>query len=170
MNTPIIPVYRFGIYGFCFLLGYYLFSHDRVIRQLEKYCIPLIVAAVILGVAFTVLYYGEEYAVSPVVNCPLSIAYAWIACLAIIGGAKRWGDKANRVTKFMAKKSFGLYVFHYLALSATGYALVKYTDMPGIAIYIITTIAAFAGGFLLYEMISRIPFIRWCVLGLKKEK
>ena len=100
----------------------------------------------------------------------MAIAYAWIACLAIIEGAKRWGDKTNRVTKFMAKKSFGLYVFHYLALSATGYALVKYTNMPGIAIYMITTIAAFAGGFLLYEMISRIPFIRLCVLGLKKEK
>ena len=170
LNTPIIRVYRFGIYGFCFFLGYYLFSHDRVIRQLEKYCIPLIVAAVILGAAFTVLYYGEEYAVTPVVNCPLAIAYAWIACLAIIGRAKRWGDKTNRVTKFMAKKSFGLYVFHYLALSATGYALVKYTDMSGMAIYIITTIAAFAGGFLLYEIISRIPIIRWCVLGLKKEK
>ena len=118
LNTPIIPVYRFGIYGFCFFLGYYLFSHDRVIRQLDKYCIPLIVAAVILGAAFTVLYYGEEYAVTPVVNCPLAIAYAWIACLAIIGRAKRWGDKTNRVTKFMAKKSFGLYVFHYSLYSA----------------------------------------------------
>lgn len=170
LNTPIIPVYRFGIYGLCFLLGYYLFSHDRVIKQLEKYCIPLVVAAVMLGVAYTVLYYGEEYPVSPVVNCPLAIFYAWIACLAIIGGVKRWGDKTNRVTKFMSKKSFGLYVFHYLALSATGYALVKYTAMPGIVIYIITTIAAFAGGFLLYEIISRIPVIRWCVLGLKKEK
>lgn len=170
LNTPIIPVYRFGIYGLCFLLGYYVFSHDSVILQLEKYCIPLFVVAGILGMAYTIVYYGENYAISPSVNCPLAIAYAWLVCLAIIGGAKRWGDKTNMFTKFMVKKSFGLYVFHYFALSATGYALVKYTDIPGMAIYIITIIAAFAGSFLLYEIVSRIPVIRWCVLGLKKEK
>ena len=30
--------------------------------------------------------------------------------------------------------------------------------------------AAFAGSYLLYEIMSRIPFLRWCVLGIKKEK
>ncbi|MGN0155033.1 MAG: acyltransferase family protein [Lachnospiraceae bacterium] len=170
LNTPIIVVYRFGIYGFCFLLGYYVFSHDSVIRQIEKYCIPLLVAAGILGVVYTVVYYGENYAMSPVVNCPLAIAYTWIACLAILGGAKHWWDKTNAFAAFMTKKSFGLYVFHYLAMSATAYALVTYTSLPGIVVYGITLIAAFAGGLLIFEIISRIPVIRWCVLGIKKEK
>ena len=170
LNTPIILVYRFGIYGFCFLLGYYVFSNDNVIRQLEKYCIPLLVTAGILGVIYTVIYYGENYAASPVVNCPLAIAFTWIACLSILGGAKRFLDKKNAFARFMTKKSFGLYVFHYLAMSATAYALVTYTHMPGIAIYVITMIAAFAGGILIYEIVSRIPVIRWCVLGIKREK
>ena len=107
---------------------------------------------------------------SPVVNCPLAIAYAWIACLAILGGAKHWWDKTNAFAAFMTKKSFGLYVFHYLALSATAYTLVTYTNMPGIVIYVITLIAAFVGGILIYEIVSRISVIRWCVLGIKKEK
>ncbi len=170
LNAPMIVVFRCGIYGFCFLLGYYVFSHDAVIKQLEKYCIPLLVAAGILGVVYTVIFYGDNYATSPVVNCPLAIAYAWIACLAILGGAKHWLDRTNAFTSFMTKKSFGLYVFHYLAMSATAYALVTYTGLPGIAIYGITLIAAFAGGFLIFEVISRIPVIRWCVLGIKKEK
>ncbi|MGN0341474.1 MAG: acyltransferase [Roseburia sp.] len=170
LNTPIIVVYRFGIYGCCFFLGYYVFSHDGVIRQLEKYSILLLVAAGILGVIYTVLYYGENYAVAPTVNCPLAVAYGWMACLAIIGGAKRWLDKTNAFASFMAKQSFGLYVFHYLAMSATAYALVTCTHVSGIAIYIITLFATFAGGILIYEVISRIPVIRWCVLGIKKEK
>ncbi|MGN8632847.1 acyltransferase family protein [Blautia sp. HCP3S3_G3] len=170
LNTPIIVVYRFGIYGFCFLLGYYVFAHESVIKQLEKFCIPLLVAAGVLGVTYTVLYYGENYAISPVVNSPLAIAYAWIACLAILGGAKHWWDKTNGFASFMTKKSFGLYVFHYLALSATAYGLVTYTSLPGIAIYGITGIASFVGGILIYEIISRIPAVRWCVLGIKKEK
>ena len=170
LNTPMIVVYRCGIYGFCFLLGYYVFSHDSVIERLAKYCVPLLAAAVVLGVVYTVVYYGENYAMSPVVNCPLAIAYAWIACLAILGGAKHWWDKTNAFAAFMTKKSFGLYVFHYLALSATAYTLVTYTNMPGIVIYGLTLIAAFVGGILIYEIVSRIPVIRWCVLGIKKEK
>ena len=170
LNAPIIVVYRFGIYGFCFLLGYYVFSHDSVIKRLEKYSIPLLVAAGVLGVVYTAVYYGENYAVAPVVNCPLAIAYAWIACLAILGAAKHWWDKTNGLTVFMTQKSFGLYVFHYLAMSATAYALVTYTSLPGIVVYAITGIAAFVGGILIYEVVSRIPVIRWCVLGIKKEK
>ena len=42
--------------------------------------------------------------------------------------------------------------------------------MPGIVIYVITLIAAFVGGILIYEIVSRISVIRWCVLGIKKEK
>ena len=170
LNMPVICVYRFGIYGFCFLLGYYVFSHEEVVGKLEKYCIPLLLIAVILGVFYTYFHFGENYAQSPGVNCPLAIVYGWMACLAVIGCAKRFADKTNGFAQFMTKKSFGLYVFHYLTLSATAYFLTKYTQMHAALIYILTAIAAFGGGFLLYEIISRIPVLRWCVLGIRKEK
>lgn len=170
LNAPIISVYRFGIYGICFLFGYYVFSSDRVIERLEKYWILLVAASLVLGVTYTVLYYGENYAVAPGVNCPLAIAYAWIACLAILAAAKHLLNRTGAFAKFMTKKSFGLYVFHYLAMSATAYTLVTYTNMPGAMVYLITLIASFAGGLLLYEIVSRIPVVRWCVLGMKKEK
>lgn len=169
LNTPVICVYRFGIYGFCFLLGYYLFSHDTVISQLEKYHIPLLIAAAFAGLFYTYCYYGEDYAQSPVVNCPLAILYAWLACLAVIGCVRRWGDRTGALAQFMTKKSFGLYVFHYLPLSASAYFLTKYTQLNGAGIYALTATAAFGGGLLLYEIISRIPVLRWCVLGIKKE-
>ncbi|MGN0203204.1 MAG: acyltransferase [Coprococcus sp.] len=169
LNTPVICVYRFGIYGFCFLLGYYVFSHDTVISQLEKYRIPLLIAAAFAGLFYTYCYYGEDYAQSPVVNCPLAILYAWLACLAVIGCVRYWGDRTGVLAQFMKKKSFGLYVFHYLPLSASAYFLTKYTQLNGAGIYALTTIAAFGGGLLLYEIISRIPVLRWCVLGIRKE-
>ena len=37
LNTPVVTVYRFGIYGFCFFAGYFIFSHDEVIQRLEKW-------------------------------------------------------------------------------------------------------------------------------------
>ena len=36
LNTPVICVYRFGIYGICFLLGYYVFSHEKVTDRLAR--------------------------------------------------------------------------------------------------------------------------------------
>lgn len=170
LNTPVICVYRFGIYGFCFLLGYYVFSHEEITDRLKKHCVPLLVATVILAIAYVKLYYGQDYASAPVVNCPLSIAYCWISCLAVIGCAKRWGNRTNTFCTFMTRKCFGLYVFHYLALSAAAYTLTRYTHFSSPAIYLLSASAAFAGGFLLHEVISRIPLLRWCLLGIKKEK
>lgn len=170
LNTPVIAVYRFGIYGISFLLGYYVFSHEAVTDKLKKYCIPLLFCACLLGVIYVWRDYGKNYAVAPDVNSPLAVAYGWMMCLAVLGCIKKWGNRSGRVSRFMAAKSFGLYVFHYLALSACAYYLTTYTDMPGVAIYLITAVAAFAGALILYEIISRIPVLRWCILGIKKKQ
>ena len=91
-------------------------------------------------------------------------------CLAMLGAMKRFGNNETRFLTFMTKKSFGLYVFHYLALSACAYYLTQYTRLPGAVIYILTALAAFLGGLALYEIISRIPVLRFCILGMKGEK
>lgn len=170
LNTPVVAVYRFGIYGFYFFVGYFVMAHEEVMEKLKKHAIWLGVAAVLLGVVYTCLSFGENYAEAPNVNSPMACAYGWIASLAIMGGMKRWGDFSNRFTEWMAKKSFGLYVFHYLPLSALALLLTRATTLPSAVIYILTGIAAFLGAYLLFEIISRIPFFRWAVLGIKKKK
>ena len=37
LNTPVVTVYRFGIYGFCFFAGYFLFSHEEVMEPLCRW-------------------------------------------------------------------------------------------------------------------------------------
>lgn len=170
LNTPIITVYRFGIYGFVFLLGYFVFAHDCVIEKLSKYWHVLAAVAVILGVGYVYYYFGENYAIEPVVNSPFSVAYGWMAILAVFAVVKKWGNRENAFSAWMTKKSFGLYVFHYLPLAAVAYCLKKYTQVPCLPSYLITGAATLAGGFLLSEIISRIPILRWCVLGIKREK
>ena len=69
------------------------------------------------------------------------------------------------------KKSWGIYVFHYLSLACVAYYLRCFaSELSAGIVYIVVGISAFAGALLLYEIISRIPIIRWCVLGLKKEE
>jgi len=39
-------------------------------------------------------------------------------------------------------------------------------DTPEVLVYLLVGIGAFVGAFLLNELISRIPILRWCVLGM----
>lgn len=171
LNTPVITVYRFGIYGMSFFIGYFVLSHDDVIDRLTKFRIPLILAAIILGFSYTILYFGENYATEPVINNICACCYGWIATLAAISFMKSYADIENSFTAWMRKRSFGLYVFHYLPLSAIAWYLHVYAaDMPVVFHYLLSLLGGFIGGFLLYEIISRIPILRWCVLGIKKQK
>lgn len=45
-----------------------------------------------------------------------------------------------------------------------------YTNLPPVAIYVVLLLAVMTLSPALYEIIRRIPFIRWCVLGIKKKK
>lgn len=170
LNTPIIVVYRCGLYGAAFFLGYFVFSHDIVIERLKKW-FPLFAAlAVGLCVAFCIVYFGKNYADKPVNRSPLFVGFGWFACLAILSGSSRFADFENPFTKWMNKRSWGLYVFHYLGVSSVGLFVAKKGILPPVAVYLLSFVASFAVGYALNEIISRIPFFRWAVLGITKKK
>ena len=170
LNTPIICVYRFGFYFLVFLLGYFVFSHDEVIEVLKKWFVLFCPVAVALGVAFCWMYFGENYADKPVNRTVLFLAFSWFACLAILGGFARFFDKETPVTKWISDRNFGLYVFHYLGISVVAIYLAKPGLIPAWASYLLSLIAAFALSYVLNFVISRVPFFRWAVLGIKKMK
>lgn len=170
LNTPIILVYRFGIYGFAFFTGYFVFSHEPVIEKISRLFFPFACIAVILGAVYVYFYFGQSYVEPPVLNNPAATAFMWFTCLAILGGAKRYLDKTNSFFTFMRKNSFPLYVFHYLPLSAAAYYLNRYTSVSALPSYLIVTVSAFLGSWILNAIISNIPFLRWCILGIKKGK
>ena len=67
------------------------------------------------------------------------------------------------------KKSWGLYLFHYLPLALCAFFIYD-SPIPAGVKYIAVAAAAFGGAFLLYEIISRIPVLRWCVCGIGKKQ
>lgn len=172
LNTPIIVVYRCGLYFFLFLLGYYVFSHQAVIDTLIRWFYLFLPLALALGTAFCVRFFGLNYADAPVNRSPLYTGYCWFACLAILGGMARYGDVCTPFTIWMRKRSFGLYVFHYLGISVVALFLGRPGRLPAPLIYLFSLIAGFCGGYVLNAVISRIPFLRWAVLGIegKREK
>jgi len=170
LNMPIVTVYRFGIYGVSFFLGYYVFAHDEVIDRLCKWWYVFVAGALALGIPYLWLSFGQDYTAKNVLQSPLTVAYGWFVILAIFAIMKKWGNKQNAFTAWMSSRNFGLYVFHYLPLAVVCFYMDRNGNFPIPVCYLIAAVASFAGGYLLNEMISRIPVLRWCVLGIKKEK
>lgn len=166
LNTPVIVVYRFGIYGAGFFLGYLIFSHDAVMDRLEKWWLPLSLAALGLGIGFVTVFWGAPYAEHQVLDTLLCNVYAWIATLAVLAVMKKWGNFQNAFSRLMSRKAWGLYLFHYLPLAACAWYLHLYTTLPPVALYMLVGAAAFAGALALYEIIRRIPVLRWCICGI----
>ena len=164
-NTPVIVVYRFGLYGIMFFLGYFIFSHEEVIEQLKKTWFIFAAASAVLCVFFCVTYFGKNIADVPINRSFLFTAYCWFGSLAILGASARYLDFENRFTRWMNRHSFGLYVFHYLGISSVALLLGKKRLLPAGWIYLISLIAGFGSGYLLDAAISRIPFMRWAILG-----
>ncbi len=96
------------------------------------------------------------------------IVYPWFMSLALLGFGVRFLDFRNAFTSWMSAHSWGLYIFHYLGISAVGLYIARPRLLAPLPVYVLSLIAGFAAGYLLYEIISRIPFFRWAVLGIKK--
>lgn len=170
LNTPVIVSYRFGFYFLAYLLGYFVFSHDEVIEVTKRYFPIFAVIAVGLGTAFCIVYFGQNYADDPVYRSPLFLLYGWFGCVAMVGGFAKFFDFTNKFTKWMGSHSWGLYIFHYLGISMVALYLAKPGLVPAWGCYLLSTIAGFGLSYILYFIISKIPFFRWAVLGISKKK
>lgn len=170
LNVPVISVYRFGIYGVAFLLGYFVFSHDEVLEKVEKIKFPMLAAAIILGVVYSIINYRTNYASDDCLRSLLTNAYSYSAVLAILGCSKAFFNKRNKFTDYMTKSSFGIYIVHYVVVLTSCYYLYNFATLPLALDYIFATIIVLVGSPCLYEIIKRIPVIRFLILGIKKKK
>lgn len=170
LNTPIIEVYRNGIYLFMFLLGYYVFSHENVTDILVKYKIPLIIAAMILNGLYSYIHYGENYAATSVLTSPLANAAAWSGVLSMIGSFKAWFNFENKFTAYMTKRNFAFYALHYSVMIIVAYFATKVFGIPVTVTYFLMLIAVAVFVPLIYEAVSRIPVLKLIILGIPSKK
>lgn len=165
LNTPVIEIYRNGIYIFAFLVGYCIFSHEHIQELLAKWAPVLLSVTGILAVVYTITYWEENYSSMSNLKSFLTNAYAWFACLAVLGAGKRWMDKETKFTRYMASRSFGFYVLHYPLLALGAWVMDKLLHLPVWSMYLLLPIAAAVLLPPLVAIIKRIPVLRTLVLG-----
>ena len=165
-------LYKPFFYLITFVMGYFVFSHDKVQEILEKFWIPMMVFAVIAGSVLIVTTFGQDNTTPRYLSSPLNNLYGWLMCLAMMGWFKAKFDRTGKFAGYMTKSSFGLYIVHYLVIAGIGSTMYfnMREQLPPYAMYLILTVAVFTVSPLLYEGLRRIPFVRWCVFGEKKNK
>ena len=161
----LLNLYKPLFYLVPFLLGYYVFSHDEVQEKVGKSWIPLMISALIAGGVLIGTTFGQDNTSPEYLGSPLNCIYGWLMCLAMMGWFKTKFDCSGRFAGYMTRSSYGIYIVHYLVIASLGYMMKTYTQLPPWSIYVILTVAVFTLSPLLYEIIRRIPVVRWCVLG-----
>ena len=165
----LLNLYKPIFYLICFLLGYFVFSHEEVQQKVKQAWIPLLSCAVIAGTILIVTTFGQDNTSAVYMSSPLNCIYGWLACLALMGWFQAKFDYTGPFAAYMTRSSFGLYIVHYLVVASLGYMMKMYTQLPPAAMYGILTVAVFTLSPLLSEVLNRIPLVRWCVFGTKKK-
>jgi hypothetical protein len=143
-------------------------------ERLKQHAGIWIATGIALCIAFSVRYFilggGMNYADVPANRSALYAADAYFGALAMLVGMARFGDFRTAFTSWMSSRSFGLYMFHDLGISSAALLIARQGILPAPAVYIVSLAAGFIFGYGLYAVISRIPFYRWAVLGIKEGK
>ncbi len=161
----LLNLYKPLFYLIPFLMGYFVFSNDAIHEKLGKAWIPLTCCAAISGAVLIITTFGQDNTSPQYLGSPLNCLYGWLMCLAMMGLFNAEFDRTGTFAGYMTRSSFGIYIVHYLVIASLGYMMKTYTALPPVAMYVILTIAVFTLSPLLFELIRRIPLIRWCVLG-----
>ena len=152
LNTPVVTVYRWGIYLLMFILGYYIFSNDKIIKKLESISILLGITTLIIGIIFTNFY-------------------IWLVILSAFGISKKYLDFKNKFTNYMNKNNFSFYVLHYTIQIVIAFILVEYIKLNNFIFnYIILIIGTIILLPLITEILKRIPIVNRLLLGIVNQQ
>lgn len=170
-NVPMVTTYRMAYYPMGFMLGYYVFSSEKLLAQLKKFGWIFLLAGIAAGVCYIFKFYGIYYAKYEVLNNWLSVLYAWLMTLGILGFAQNLLNFENKFSKYMSGCGWGIYINHITLMIVINYLLAPYTsNLSIVTIYIIELVASLSLSIGLWELLKRVPFLRYVLYGIKGKK
>ena len=171
LNTPVITVYRWGIYLLMFLFGYYIFSNDNVIEKLEKISITLGITTLIIGIVFTIINYGVNFGSDEFLTNIFTNIYLWLVILSAFGLSKRFLNFNNKFKIYMNKNNFSFYVLHYTVQIVIAFTLGEYIKLNNFIFnYIILAFGTIIVLPIITEIVKRIPIVNKLLIGISKKK
>lgn len=170
LNTPVITVYRWGIYLLMFLFGYYIFSNDEIIEKLKKVSLPLGIITLITGILLTVINYGTNFGSDEFLTNLFTNIYIWLVILSAFGLSSRYLNFENKFTAYMTKNNFSFYVLHYTIQLVIAFVLVEYIKFNNFLFnYIFLLLGTLILLPIITEILKRVPIANRLILGIVKK-
>ena len=165
LNTPIVEVYRHGVYCYAVLLGYYIFARPRMLEWLARRRHWLLGLASGLGIAYIYEFWGQNYAATANLKGPLVNAFAWCTLLALLGWACAAANRETAFTRWIRPRGDSFYFLHYPLLCLTAHLLARFFAPPPWAYYPLLTLAACTLLPLFCAAVRCVPLLRLLLLG-----
>ncbi len=142
------------LYGFMFALN------QRMLDNIERFRIFSLVSGIALFASAYILK-GDIHSSSTTFMIPAYNAlmkFTWI--LTALGYAKKYLNHDNRPHSYLVNASFPVYIFHYLPITVIAYFIAR-SDMDIWLKYGILVVSAYPLTFAMYEILKKIPYVRF---------
>ena len=155
-----------GQFMILFLFGYYILSEESILQKLRQYQFVSLTICILSGSLYTYLYCFEN--IRNILMDELYIFYGWMAIMMLFGIGQSKMNFHNRVSIYLTQASFPIYILHMPILVVAGFFVLK---LPvGVAgQFLLTVLISFIGTFFIYDIVKRMPVLRF-FLGMKKQK
>jgi len=138
-----------------FMLGYFFLYHDILLKKLEKYRF-LLLGLFLLYAWFTIyIIDGKFYEIA-----------SWLGIMALLGMARRYLNFSGKITGYLIKSSFGIYLFHQSWIVVAAFFIFMFIDNPNLQIPLIL-LSSIILTYGTYEICRRFSVFRW-MFGLRK--
>lgn len=145
-------------YTYIFLVGYYIFSNDRIINKIEKFKWLFLFIGLCAATLNVYLFIWSDTSY-PLVNTVVKFIAEWFMLIALLGIGKGYLSFNSKVTLYMSQRSFAFYILHFVWVVLFQYLLADILFDNIELLYIVPVILAYCATFLSCEICIRIPFL-----------
>ncbi len=155
-----------GQFMILFLFGYYILSEESILQKLKQYRYVSLAICILSGSLYTYLYCFEN--LRTIWMTGLYIFFGWMGIITLLGIGQTKLNFHNRLSVYLTRASFPVYILHMPVLVVAGFFVLK---LPvGVAgQFLLIVLISFIATFFIYEMVKKVPVLRF-FLGMTKQK
>ena len=156
----------FAEFLYLFLIGYFVFSEDKVISGVSRFGILFLfigIAACIANV-YMFIWSGKDYGW---INNAANFVAEWFMVLGLVGVGKDHLEFRGKVSGYLSKISFAFFSLHFVIVVALQYLLAGVFGDNVLLLFFVPVLVGYLLTFIMSSICVKVPGIRF-LLGIKK--
>lgn len=145
-------------YTYLFLIGFYIFSDEKTTNTIANYHRLLFGIGIIASILNVYLFLWQDK-VYVLLNTICNYLSEWIMIIALIGLAKKYFDFSGKTSKYMSKRAFLFYSYHFIWVIVFQHLLYVLCGNHTLVLFIGSVVLSYLITFICCEISIRIPFL-----------